>query len=152
MKQFSDRIKIIIALIILITGTSAMAQIPASLEREMDQYHEKIYKALEILNTEPEASAIPRVQEIKQQLLVDEQSLLPKLEAMNDLSEEQVQVYMDKQMTKPLFQNFMTLLSDQDFLQKMESSPGLLKEYTELMVMMDLGASEEEEEEEMEYE
>ena len=134
---------------ILITGTSAMTQIPASLEREMDQYHEKIYKALQILNTEPEASAISRVQEIKQQLEADTQSLLPKLEAMDDLSEEQVQVYMDKQMTKPLFQNFMTLLSDQDFLQKMESSPVLLKEYTDLMVLMDLGASEEEE---MEYE
>ena len=149
MRQLSNRMSLVIALSILITGTLAMAQIPASLEREMDQYNEKIYKALVILNTEPEASAIPRVQEIKQQLAVDAQSLLPKLEAMDDLSEEQVQVYMDKQMTKPLFQNFMTLLSDQDFLQKMESSPGLLKEYTDLMVMMDLGASEEEE---MEYE
>jgi hypothetical protein len=142
--------KSIIALIILISGTTGMAQIPASLEREMDQYHEKIYKALQILNTEPEASAISRAQEIKQELIVDSQSLLPKLEAMADLSEEQVQAYMDKQMTKPLFQNFMTLLSDQSFLQKMENSPALMKEYMELMVLMDLGASEEEEE--MEYE
>lgn len=151
MRRLSGLKNLLVALIILIAGTAnGLGQIPASLEREMDQYHEKIYKALQILNTEPEVSAISRVREIKQQLEVDAQSLLPKLEAMDDLSEEQVQVYMDKQMTKPLFQNFMTLLSDQDFLQKMESSPGLLKEYTDLMVLMDLGASEEEEE--MEYE
>lgn len=151
MRRLSGLKNLLFAVIMLIAGTAiGLGQIPASLEREMDQYHEKIYKALQILNTEPEASAISRVREIKQQLEVDAQSLLPKLEAMDDLSEEQVQVYMDKQMTKPLFQNFMTLLSDQDFLQKMESSPGLLKEYTDLMVLMDLGASEEEEE--MEYE
>lgn len=150
MRQFLDRKTVIIALIILITGTSVMAQIPASLERELDQYNEKIYKALQILNSDQESTAISRVKGIKDELALDCQSLVSKMEALPELSEEQDEAFMEKQIAKPLYQNLMILLSDQDFLQKMENSPALLKEYTELMVFMDLGASEEEEE--MEFE
>lgn len=150
MRQLSDRMRLVIALIILMAGTSAMAQIPASLERELDQYNEKIYKALQILNTEQESAAISKVKGIKDGLAVDCESLLSKLEALPELSEEQDEAFMEKQIAKPLYQNLMILLSDPAFLQKMENSPALMKEYTELMVLMDLGASEEEEE--MEYE
>lgn len=149
-KLFSEKKNVFVAMIMLFAGTvNGLAQIPASLEKEIDRYNEKVYEALMILNTEPEADALSQVIEIKKELRAESDRLLPKMEALPELSEEQEQAFMEKQMSKALYQKITDLFSDESYIQKVTGSPGLNKEFTELLEYFDLAASDKEKEPEL---
>lgn len=125
-------------------GNNLFAQISSSLEKELNQFNEEVYKALEILNTQPENVAIPKVAVIKKELMVKAEALRPRLEALPDMTEEEEKAYLQKQMEKPVFKNLMALLSNEEFTRKITEHPKLQKEFDDLMELMDIGFAEDE--------
>ncbi|WP_430815651.1 hypothetical protein [Carboxylicivirga sp. RSCT41] len=126
---------------------NAFAQLPAALEKEYDQFNAQIYKAFQIMNSEPEAIAIKKVSEIKAELIKTSEKLFPKLNALPELTEKQENDFMQKTMSKPLYQDMMKLMADPVFIKKISNSPKLMAEFSELESLLDMGDNEEEEEE-----
>jgi hypothetical protein len=121
------------------------AQIPDNLIRQLDEFTAEIYKALVTLNTQPEKIAVNRVQEMKKDLEIKAASLRNEIENVPDLSEEEDEAFMEQQMGKKLYQDLMSLLSNQEFNMKISASTNLSREFEFLMSMLDLGEEEAEE-------
>jgi len=131
--------------VLLFYTGSAYSQIPADLEKDLDSFNAEIYKALSILNSQPEDIALTQISDIKQNLHAKAESLYERLERIPEITPEQEQAFMQKQMEKPLYKDMMTLLSDRDFIQKISNSSRLSNEFEELMAFLDLGEEEIEE-------
>ncbi|MCK5694966.1 MAG: hypothetical protein KAI08_18995, partial [Bacteroidales bacterium] len=72
------------------------------------------------------------------------ESLSAKLSKMPDLTEAEDDAMMQRMMEKEVINDLMTLLSNPAYIQKLENSPVLQREYDELMLLMDLDAGTEE--------
>ncbi|MBS2211391.1 hypothetical protein KEM09_08265 [Carboxylicivirga mesophila] len=125
---------------------NAFAQLPPALEKEYDAFNGEILKAFQIMNTKPEATALKEVAVIKARLIKQSATLFPKLNALPELTEEEDARFMEKTMSKPLYQDLMKLMADPAFIKKVSGSPGLLAEYNELDALLNMGDDEEEEE------
>src|SRR5210317_1922612 len=82
---------------------NAMAQMPASLEKEIDQYNTEIYEGLKLLKTQPEKDAIAELAILKPKLRAKAKSLLPRINAVPEMNEAQEEEYLQEQMGKPSY-------------------------------------------------
>lgn len=147
MKSISFKIKLFFILILFIAGivNSAFSQVPASLEKELVEFNSAIYDALKIINTENEKKAVQKLAVVKPQLIQKAKTLSGKLSKQPDLSEAEENALMNKMKEKQVLKDMMALMSNPTFLQKIEKSQLLQKEYEELMAIMDMGTSSKEE-------
>ena len=122
---------------------NALAQIPASLEKEIDQYNTEIYEGLKLLKTQPEKDAIAELAILKPKLRAKAQSLLPRMNAVPEMSEVEEEAYLQEQMAKPIYKDLVVLLNDAEFKKKVSGNPALQKEFDDLMELMDMGHEEE---------
>ncbi|MBR8537007.1 hypothetical protein KDU71_15650 [Carboxylicivirga sediminis] len=141
-KQLVSLFTILFSLICL----NAFAQLPPALEKECDAFNAEILKAFQIMNTKPEAAALKEVAVIKARLIKQSATLFPKLDALPEPTEEEDALFIEKTMSKPLYQDLMKLMADPAFIKKVSSSPRLLAEYNELDALLNMGDDEEEEE------
>jgi hypothetical protein len=135
-----------VAVIVLFAGffNHALSQLPASLEKELLMFNSDIYEALKIIDTQNEKEAVAKLSALKPQLRQSATSLSAKLSKVPDLSEAEEDAWMQRMMEKEVFKDMMALLSNPAYLQKIENSPILQREYEELMLLMDLDAGAEE--------
>ncbi len=146
MKRNSLTRKIAFVLVVFYAGITniAISQLPASLEKEVIQFYSDIYDALKIIDTQNEKDAVKKLGEIKPKLTQEAESLSAKLSKMPDLTEAEDDAMMQRMMEKEVINDMMTLLSNPAYIQKLENSPVLQREYDELMLLMDLDAGTEE--------
>ena len=139
-----NRLNLII-IILALSLTHVFSQLPATLEREMLQFNSDVYDALKLIQTNNEADAVKALSKVKPQLIEKASSLSSKLDKIPDLSESQEEEWMQSMLEKQEIKNLMALLSDPEFLGKIEKSRLLQKEFEELMSLLDLeGGSESE--------
>ena len=148
MKSNTLKRKFVFALIVFFAGflTHAFAQLPASLEKELVQLNSEIYNALKIIDANNEKEAVAKLSTVKPQLIQSATSLSAKLSKIPDLSGAEEDAWMQRMMEKQEFTDMMALLRNPVFLQKIENSQILQKEFEELMAIMDLGTGSQEEE------
>jgi hypothetical protein len=146
MKSNSLTRKIAFVLVVFYAGitNTAISQLPASLEKEFIQFYSDIYNALKIIDTQNEKDAVKKLGEIKPKLTQEAESLSAKLSKIPDLTEAEDDALTQRMMEKEVFNDMMTLLSNPAYIQKLENSPVLQREYEELMLLMDLDAGTEE--------
>jgi hypothetical protein len=146
MKSNSMTRKIAFVLVIFYAGitNTAISQLPASLEKEFIQFYSDIYDALKIIDTQNEKDAVKKLGEIKPKLTQEAESLSAKLSKIPDLTEVEDDALTQRMMENEVFNDMMTLLSNPAYIQKLENSPVLQREYEELMLLMDLDAGTEE--------
>ena len=146
MKRNSLTRKIAFVVVVFYAGITniAISQLPASLEKEVIQFYSDIYDALKIIDTQNEKDAVKKLGEIKPKLTQEAESLSAKLSKMPDLTEAEDDAMMQRMMEKEVINDMMTLLSNPAYIQKLENSPVLQREYDELMLLMDLDAGTEE--------
>ncbi len=130
---------LLIALFIANTN-QVFSQLPASVEKEIEQLYSDIFKALEAISTQSEADAVKVLSEIKPELERKAASLAARLNEIGEISEADEEAWNRKMMEKPVFKDMMALLSDQKLMAKIASSQVLQQEYAELMSVMDLEA------------
>lgn len=147
MKRNSLTRKIAFVLVVFYAGITniAFSQLPASLEKEVIQFYSDIYSALKIIDTQNENDAVKKLGEIIPKLTQEAESLLVKLSTVPDLSEAEDDALTQRMMEKPEIKDMVALLSNPEFMQKIENSPVLQRELKELMAMMDMGTDSEEE-------
>ena len=147
MKSNSFTRKIAFVLIVVYAGitSSAFSQLPASLERDVTQFYSDIYKALKIIDTQNENDAVVKLQEAKPKLMQQAEALSAKLSKIPELSEAEDDVMTQRMMESEVFKDMMALLSNPAYMQKIENSPVLQREFEELMLLVDLDAGAEEE-------
>ena len=146
MKSNSLTRKIAFVLVIFYAGitNTAISQLPASLEKEFIQFYSDIYNALKIIDTQNEKDAVKKLGEIKPKLNQEAESLSAKLIKIPDLTEAEDDAMTQRMMEKPEIKDMVALLSNPEFMQKVENSPVLQSEFEELMLLMDLDAGTEE--------
>ena len=147
MKSNSLTRKIAFVLVVLYAGITniTFSQLPASLEKEVIQFYSDIYNALKIIDTQNEKDAVMKLSEIKPKLTQEAESLSAKLNKIPELTEAEDDAMTQRMMEKEVFNDMMALLSNPAYLQKIENSPALQREYEELMLLMDLDVGAEEE-------
>ena len=147
MKSNSLKRKFAFALIVFFAGilTHAFSQVPASLEKELILFNSDIYKALKIIDTQNEKDAVAKLALVKPELMQQAESLSAKISKVPDLSEAEENALMQRMMENQVIMDMMTLMSNPAFLQKLENSQVLQKEYEELMAIMDMGTDSEKE-------
>ncbi len=147
MKSNTMKRKFAIALIVFFAGflTHAFSQLPASLEKELLELNSDIYEALKIIDTQNEKEAVAKLSTLKPQLIQRATSLSAKLSKVPDLSEAEEKAWMERMMENQVIMDMMALMSNPAFLQKLENSQVLQKEFEELMAIMDMGTDSEEE-------
>jgi hypothetical protein len=128
----------ITVLLTIVVGT-ASAQIPSSLENELDNFNIEIYQALLLLKTETENDAVAKLATIKPELRARETSLLAKIDEYPEMSEEEEEAFDERQLSKPVYKNLVLLLNDNEFKKKVGSNERLQKEFDELMEIMNIG-------------
>jgi hypothetical protein len=135
-----------LALMVLFTGilNDAISQLPANLEKELIKFNSNIYDALKIIDTQNERDAVAKLEEIKPELRKEAESLSGKLDLIPDLSDDEEEAWIQRMSEQQVIGDLMVLLSNPEFLRKIESSQALQKEFNELMAMMDLVTSMEE--------
>jgi len=147
MKSNSLTRKIAFVLVVLYAGITniTFSQLPASLEKEVIQFYSNIYNALKIIDTQNEKDAVKKLGEIKPKLTQEAESLSAKLNKIPELTEAEDDAMTQRMMEKEVFNDMMALLVNPVYLQKIENSPALQREYEELMLLMDLDVGAEEE-------
>ena len=147
MKSNSLTRKIAFVLVVLYAGITniTFSQLPASLEKEVIQFYSDIYNALKIIDTQNEKDAVKKLGEIKPKLTQEAESLSAKLNKIPELTEAEDDAMTQRMMEKEVFNDMMALLSNPAYLQKIENSPALQRDYEELMLLMDLDVGAEEE-------
>jgi hypothetical protein len=147
MKSNSLKRKFAFALILLFAGilTPAFSQVPAYLEKELIQFNSDIYDAFKIIDTQNEKDAVAKLALVKPKLMQQAVSLSAKISKIPDLSEAEEDAWVQRMMGNQLFQDMMAIMSNPSFLQKIENSQVLQKEFEELMAIMDMGTGSEEE-------
>jgi len=147
MKRNSLTRKIAFVLVVFYAGitNTAFSQVPASLEKEYIQFNLDIYDALKIIQAENETNAVAKLSAVKPQLIREANSLSAKLSKIPDLSEAEDDAWTQRMLENQVFQDMLALMSNPAFLQKIENSPVLQKEFEELMAIYDLDTDSEEE-------
>jgi hypothetical protein len=147
MKKISLNSILFFVLILFYAGgvSQAFSQVPASLEKEVIQFNSDIYDALKIIQNQNEKEAVAKLQVVKPKLIQKAQSLSVKISSVPDLSEAEEEALTQRMMENQVFQDMMTLLSNPEYLQKIENSQVLQREFEELMAIMELGLDSEEE-------
>ena len=147
MKRNSLTRKIAFVLVVFYAGITSIAisQLPASVEKEYIQFYSDIYKALKIIDTQNENDAVVKLREAKPKLMQQAETLSAKLSKIPDLTEAEDDAFTQRMMEKEVFNDMMALLSNPAYIQKIENSPVLQREYEELMLLMDLEMGAEEE-------
>jgi len=147
MKSNSLKRKFAFALILLFAGilTPAFSQLTASLEKELIQFNSDIYDAFKIIDTQNEKDAVAKLAVVKPKLIQEAESLSAKISKVPELSEAEDDEWVQRMMENQVFQDMRALMSNPTFLQKIENSPVLQKEFEELMAIMDMGTDSEEE-------
>ncbi|MBE9517233.1 MAG: hypothetical protein IMY68_01650 [Bacteroidetes bacterium] len=147
MKSNSLTRKIAFVLVVLYAGITniTFSQLPASLEKEVIQFYSDIYNALKIIDTQNEKDAVKKLGEIKPKLTQEAESLSAKLNKIPELTEAEDDAMTQRMMEKEVFNDMMALLVNPAYIQKIENSPALQREYEELMLLMDLDVGAEEE-------
>jgi len=147
MKSNSMTRKIAFVLVVFYAGitNTAFSQVPASLEKEYIQFNLDIYDALKIIQAENETNAVAKLSAVKPQLIREANSLSAKLSKIPDLSEAEDDAWTQRMLENQVFQDMLALMSNPAFLQKIENSPVLQKEFEELMAIYDLDTDSEEE-------
>ena len=147
MKSNSLIRKLAFVLVVFCAGifTPAYSQVPASLEKELIQFNSDIYKAFKIIDTQNEKDAVAKLATVKPKLIQQAASLSAKISKAPELSEAEDDAWTQRMMENQVFQDMMALMSNPAFLQKIENSPVLQKEFEELMAIMDMGTDSEEE-------
>ena len=147
MKSNSLIKKLAFVLIIFSVGITndVYAQIPASLEKELVQFNSDIYDALKIIDTQNEKDAVAKLEQIKPRLMQLAESLSAKISKFPELSEAEDDAWIQRMMEYQVIKDMIALMSNPAFLQKLENSQVLQKEFEELMAIMDMGTDSEKE-------
>ena len=147
MKSNSLIRKLAFVLVVFCAGifTHAYSQVPASLEKEYIQFHSDIYDAFKIIDTQNEKDAVAKLALVKPKLIQEAESLSAKIRKLPDLSEAEDDAWTQRVLESQLLQDMIALMSNPTFLQKLENSQVLQKEFEELMAIMELGTDSEEE-------
>jgi len=149
---YTSKLILILFIVVVCSIQSGYSQIPESMVREVDKFTNDMLNAFYILRDKTEDNAVKELGELKPVLIERANSLLSKLENLPDPTEIQEEAYVNKQMEKQVYKDFMTLLSNREFLNRINGSPVLLKEYNELMAIMDSGLGSDDEEADIQYE
>ena len=134
-------------LVAIYTGiaNNALSQVPAYLEKELIQFNSDLYDALKIIDTQNEKDAVAKLAVVKPELMQQAAALSAKISKAPELSEAEEDAWVQRMMKNKVIQDLTTLLSDPAFLQKIESSQALQKEFEELMAILDMGSDSEKE-------
>jgi hypothetical protein len=151
MKSNSLIRKLALFLVVFYAGIAdnAFSQIPASLEKELIQFNADLYGALEIINTQNEKDAVAKLAVVKPKLIQQAEALSAKISKYPELSEAEEDAWVQRMMENKVILDLTTLLSNPVFLQKIESSQALQKEFLELMAILDMGTGSEQEQEQV---
>lgn len=147
MKRNLFKLKLILLVLVFFAGSQgkAFSQLPVSLEKELLQFNSDIYDALKILDTQGEKDAVAKLALVKPKLVQAAESLSAKLSKTPDLSEAEEDAWLQRMMENKVFQDMMNLMSNPEFLQKIENSQVLQNEFDELMAIMDMGTDSDDE-------
>lgn len=147
MKKYSLKQKLVFILIVFFAGiaNNVFSQVPASLEKELIQFNSDIYKALKIIDTQNEKDAVAKLAIVKPKLIQEAESLSAKISKVPELSEAEDDEWVKRMMEIQVFHDMLALMSNPEFLQKIENSQVLQKEFEELMAIYDMGTDSEEE-------
>jgi len=129
---------ILIAGMALATGISGQlsADVPAAMEKDMDNLNSAFYEALKVIDTQSESEALAQLAVLKPKLEAQAKAFAAKWEGTELSDEDEMKLGM-KMLEKPLYKDMYALMGNPSFMSKIENSPALQKEYAALMGIMD---------------
>ena len=138
-RNVSKMRKIFLCVIIaLLAGTinHVSAQIPADMEKDMDNLNALFYKALKIIDVESEQEALNQLALIKPKIEAKVKAYADKWVG-TELSDEDEITLGKKMLEKQLYKDMYALLGNPSFMSKIESSKALKNEYDVIMGYLD---------------
>ena len=111
---------------------SGQSQIPAAFERDMEVFNAKIYEALKILDTQSEANALWQIESMKPELEVQLRQLEEKWGDLELTDAQEIEIG-NRILQKQIYKDMIDLISNPEFIEKVEGSPALKREYDYLM-------------------
>lgn len=106
----------------------ALAQIPAAMEKEMDNINAAIFDAMKIIDTKSEAEALKQLAVMKPKIEKQVEAFASKWGG-TELSEEDEIAFGQKMLEKQLYKDMYALMGKPSFISKIEASPELKKEF-----------------------
>ena len=134
----TTRIAIYLQLIFMLTAISVSAQVPKSIENDLDKLNEQVLTALKIISTKSENAAINSMAEMKPEIKAFSEALKSRINDLPEITDDEVDTFMEKQLSKQLYKDMMALMADASFNQKISQSTALKKEVEELLAFLDL--------------
>ncbi|HSH20961.1 MAG TPA: hypothetical protein VLA03_10935 [Draconibacterium sp.] len=114
----------------------AAAQIPAAMEKDMDNINAAIYEALKVIDSKNEAEALKQLVIMKPKIEAQVMAFAARWDG-EELSDEEEIAFGKKMIEKQLYKDMYALMAKPSFMSKIENSSSLKKEYEILMSYLD---------------
>ena len=131
----------LIAVLFFLEGifSNATAQLPASMVNDIDNLNSAIYEVLKIIDSRGEAEALRQIETIKPKIKQQADAFLKKWAKTEEMTDEEEIEFGKKQLEKQLYKEMMELIMKPSFLNKLENSASLKREYEYFINLLDEG-------------
>ena len=133
-KIIKMRLMILITTIIISTNIT-FGQVPASLEKEIDNFYMEMLNAFKILKDDNIKTAVAKVSSMRPTLEKKAEEIDKKLVDLQ-LSEENILLFGNKILEKPYMKEYMSVIQDQILLDKILNSSEIKSEFDALELIL----------------